>query len=187
MRNKNKKNENICHKNGKEKNEENNLKIDEEEIDLDEKYDSANNFCLFDDENLNKIMKNMNLSINNSEKRENKNKNNSSFSYFREKKERKMSYKNKKNYQKLKKVIENLEEYNNLRLIENNFKKWKQIKNEDHNMNEENDINDNSEENEYEKNVTISEACRGLSDVILDFKIYLVKYALKNKMNNKEV
>ena len=188
MRNKNKKNENnICHKNGKEKNEENNLKIDEEEIDLDEKYDSANNFCLFDDENLNKIMKNMNLSINNSEKRENKNKNNSSFSYFREKKERKMSYKNKKNYQKLKKVIENLEEYNNLRLIENIFKKWKQIKNEDHNMNEENDINDNSEENEYEKNVTISEACRGLSDVILDFKIYLVKYALKNKISNKEV
>ena len=188
MRNKNKKNENnICHKNGKEKNEENNLKIDEEEIDLDEKYDSANNFCLFDDENLNKIMKNMNLSINNSEKRENKNKNNSSFSYFREKKERKMSYKNKKNYQKLKKVIENLEEYNNLRLIENIFKKWKQIKNEDNNMNEENDINDNSEENEYEKNVTISEACRGLSDVILDFKIYLVKYALKNKISNKEV
>lgn len=90
MRNKNKKNENnICHKNGKEKNEENNLKIDEEEIDLDEKYDSANNFCLFDDENLNKIMKNMNLSINNSEKRENKNKNNSSFSYFREKKRKK--------------------------------------------------------------------------------------------------
>ena len=187
MRNKNKKNENICHKNGKEKNEENNLKIDEEEIDLDEKYDSANNFCLFGDENLNKIMKNMNLSINNSEKRENKNKNNSSFSYFREKKERKMSYKNKKNYQKLKKVIENLEEYNNLRLIENIFKKWKQIKNEDHNMNEENDINDNSEENEYEKNVTISEACRGLSDVILDFKIYLVKYALKNKISNKGV
>ena len=33
----------------------------------------------------------------------------------------------------------------------------------------------------YEKNVTISEACRGLSDVILDFKLYLIKFCLKNK------
>ena len=186
MRNKNKKNENNnCNKNGKDKNEENNLKVDEEEIDLDEKYDSANNFCLFDDENLNKIMKNMNLSINNSEEKDNKNNINSSFSYFREKKERKMSYKNKKKYQKLKNIIENLEEYNNLRIIENFFKQWKQIKDENQNISEEKDINDNSEENDYEKHVTISEACRGLSDVILDFKIYLIKYALKNKINSK--
>ena len=83
MRNKNKKNENNnCNKNGKDKNEENNLKVDEEEIDLDEKYDSANNFCLFDDENLNKIMKNMNLSINNSEEKDNKNNINSFFFLF---------------------------------------------------------------------------------------------------------
>ena len=34
---------------------------------------------------------------------------------------------------------------------------------------------------DYEKNVTISEACRGLSDVILDFKLYLIKFCLKNK------
>ena len=34
---------------------------------------------------------------------------------------------------------------------------------------------------DYDKNVTISEACRGLSDVIFDFKLYLVKYCLKNK------
>ena len=30
----------------------------------------------------------------------------------------------------------------------------------------------------------ISEAYTGLSDVILDFKIYLVKYCLKNKGKN---
>ena len=171
---------NNCQKNGKEKNEEKNLKIEEEEIDLEEKYDSANNFCLLNDENLNKIMKNMNLSVDNSDKKDSKNKNNSSFSYFKEEKERKMSYKNKKNYQKLKKLIENLEEFNNLRIIENIFKKWKQIKDENHNM-----IYDNREENEYGKHVTMSEACNGLSDVILDFKIYLIKYALKNQMNSK--
>jgi hypothetical protein len=184
----NKKNgNNNSNKNGKEKNEENILKMDEEEIDLDEKYDSANNFYLFDDENLNKIMKNMNLSIDNSDLRDSKEKNNSSFSYFRGKKERKMSYKNKKNYHKLKKVIENSEEYNNLRIIKNILEKWKQITYEIHHMSEDNIIYDNIRENEndYEKHLTLSEACRGLSDVILDFRIFLLKYVLKNKMNNK--
>ena len=174
MRNKNTKNENN-NKNGKDKNEQHNLKIDEEEIEFEEKYDTANNFCLFDDYNLNIIMKNMNLSIDNSCLRESKNKNNLSFSYFKEKKERKMNIKNK-NYQKLKKVIENIEEYYNFIKIETVFKKWKQIKDENLHI---------SEENDYEKHVTISEACRGLSDVILDFKIYLVKYVLKNKMNKE--
>ena len=188
--NKNGKDKNGKDKDGKDKNEENNLKMDEEEIDLDEKYDSANNFCLFNDENLNKVMKNMNLSIHNSELRDNENKNNSSFSYFRDKKERKMSYKNNKNkkkYQKLKKVIENSEEYNNLRIIKNILEKWKQITYEIHHMSEDNNIYDNIRENEndYEKHLTLSEACRGLSDVILDFRIFLLKYVLKNKMNNK--
>ena len=51
---------------------------------------------------------------------------------------------------------------------------------------ESNDIKENNELNvDYEKNVTISEACRGLSDVILDFRVYLMKYFLKKKKINK--
>ena len=49
-----------------------------------------------------------------------------------------------------------------------------------------NEIKEDSDLNEnYEKNITMIEACKGLSDVILDFKIYLMKYCLKNK-NKKE-
>ena len=73
------------------------------------------------------------------------------------------------------------EEMNNNQQINENLK-----------INEENDININKEIKEesilnvdYEKNVTISEACRGLSDVILDFKIYLIKFCLKNKNEKK--
>ena len=58
------------------------------------------------------------------------------------------------------------------------------------NMNENEKIKENERKDselnvDYEKNVTISEACRGLSDVILDFKIYLVKFCLKNKKSSK--
>ncbi len=57
-------------------------------------------------------------------------------------------------------------------------------------MNENEKIKENERKDselnvDYEKNVTISEACRGLSDVILDFKIYLVKFCLKNKKSSK--
>ena len=48
-----------------------------------------------------------------------------------------------------------------------------------------NDLNKSEINGNYEKNVTISEACRGLSDVIFDFKIYLVKFCLKNIKSSK--
>ena len=84
---------------------------------------------------------------------------------------------------KLKEIFENMDEYKNLRLVEKHFKFWKKIKNE--NENDINSINERKEDSdihiEYDRNVTMSEACRGLSDVILDFKLYLVKYCLKNK------
>ena len=68
-----------------------------------------------------------------------------------------------------------------------NYKKEKNFSIEDIKSNEvnekkeSNDIKENNDINvDYEKNVTISEACRGLSDVIFDFRVYLMKYFLKN-------
>ena len=61
--------------------------------------------------------------------------------------------------------------------------------NESNDKKEINNLQENNENNDlnvdYEKNVTISEACRGLSDVILDFRVYLMKYFLKKKKINK--
>ena len=68
------------------------------------------------------------------------------------------------------------------------FEEWKKDNGIRKKINVVRDLNINNDKKEediylnidYEKNVTISEACRGLSDVIFDFKIYLVKYCLKN-------
>ena len=73
-----------------------------------------------------------------------------------------------------------MEDFRNWILIEKTFKNWKKEINYKENKEEDSDI-----QIDYEKNITISEACRGLSDVILDFKIYLIKYSIKNR-NGKE-
>ena len=105
-------------------------------------------------------------------------KKNRSFSYSNLNKERKNEIINNN---KLKRIIINMEEVNNWNLIEKTFKNWKkEINFEDKKEEYSDDIQIN-----YEKNVTISEACRGLSDVILDFKIFLIKYSIKNR-NGKE-
>ena len=82
--------------------------------------------------------------------------------------------------------------YTNSSRKKKNYKKEKNFSNEDIKSNEvnekkeSNDIKENNDINvDYEKNVTISEACRGLSDVILDFRVYLMKYFLKKKKINK--
>ena len=84
------------------------------------------------------------------------------------------------NHHKLKQIIINLEEVKNWNLIEKTFKNWKKEINIKESKEEDSDI-----QIDYEKNVTISEACRGLSDVILDFQIYLIKYSIKNRKEKK--
>ena len=87
-------------------------------------------------------------------------------------------------YNKLKQIVENIEEFKNWKLIETFFKFWKKISDEREEK-EEISLSEKREYSDiqidYEKSVTMSEACRGLSDVILDFKLFLIKYSLKNK------
>ena len=104
-------------------------------------------------------------------------KKNESFSYKNLQKEKRNEIINNN---KLKQIIINMEDFRNWILIEKTFKNWKKEINYKENKEEDSDI-----QMDYEKNITISEACRGLSDVILDFKIYLIKYSIKNR-NGKE-
>ena len=83
-------------------------------------------------------------------------------------------------YNKLKQIVENLDEYKNWKLIEKSFKFWKKEKNEKEEISFSDKRTYSDIQLEYEKNVTMSEACRGLSDVILDFKLFLIKYSLRN-------
>ena len=124
----------------------------------DKKYSSAYNFYSKNKENFDLSIKNLNLSMDISHKEKEK-----------EKEKLLDSHTNstgKKKIYKMKKKIEDIktDEYND--------------KKDDNEIKENNDLNI-----DYENNVTISEACRGLSDVILDFRVYLVKYFLKKKEN----
>ena len=82
-------------------------------------------------------------------------------------------------YNKLKQIVENIDEFKNWKLVETFFKYWKKVINEK----EEISLSERREYSDiqidYEKSVTMSEACRGLNDVILDFKLFLIKYCLK--------
>ena len=148
--------------------------IDKEKIIDDKKYLSANNFYSLNKNILDIKYKRRSLSMDFELNKEQKD--------FDE-------YDDKKN-SKLKIILENCEKNKNHFLIAKYFKNWEknnEIKNESKKNQEENNSNREEEENklniDYEKNVTISEACRGLSDVILDFKVYLIKYCLGNKSN----
>jgi hypothetical protein len=147
---------------------------------------SPNNFCLLNEDKDNsdndKILK-RNKSSNNL--KENKNKicysalNTSRQNYENKNKKNK----NKKiDDNKLKKIFENVDDYKNLRLIKKHLEIWNKIKNEykENNFNDKNEDIDINLEDDKNKNMTISEACRGLNDVILYFKLHLVKYCLKN-------
>ena len=162
-RNKNIKNKNKLKNVDKKKEkikEEENYKKSENQQDIipDKKYSSASNFHKFKEENL-VVNNNINLSMD------------------LDKKEIK------------KKILDCINEDES----KNKQDKIEKLKIDNDNRNDLNnniEINDNvANENEinvdYEKNVTISEACRGLSDVILDFKIYLVRFCLKNMKNSK--
>ena len=114
------------------------------------------------------------LSFDNDEINDNK-----SFSFFEFDKTKEIRVKKIINYNKLKKMIEHFDKLIKNKLIGKSFKFWKNLNNEKENI-----IISEKKENsqiDYEKNVTISEACRGLDDVILDFKIYLIKFFLKNR------
>ena len=170
---------NRTEKNNKVNNEDNDKKeiksikdikiiIEKENIIKDKKYSSANYFYSLNKNNLEENSKRRNLSMD-CDLDKSKNDNN-----------------NDEINRVLKNILENLEKNRKHNVIGKYFKEWekknkikKELKintEENNNKKEENEINV-----DYEKNVTISEACRGLSDVILDFKIYLVKFCLKNK------
>ena len=169
IRNKNSKNsienkQNNKNSDKKENKESSNINLDDDDdniITIDKKYSSATNFYFPKDEDLKVNSKNMNLSMDN----------------YKENEQDKIE--NKENgirNKKLKKIIKHLDEHNKLNIISKYFKYWEESRDEKVEINDESDIN-----LESEKNITISEAYRGLSDVIFDFKIYLVKYCLKNK------
>ena len=137
---------------------------DDNIIMIDKKYSSANNFYLPKDEDLKVNKERLNLSMDN---------------YKVNEKDKIKNNETEKKNKKLKKVIKHIDEYNKLNIISKYFKQWEEFKDEKVEINDESDINLDSE-----KRITISEAYTGLSDVILDFKIYLVKYCLKNKGKN---
>ena len=171
------------------KNNNNEINGDEDILKLDDKYSSFDNFYLHNNKKSLNIKKELNLSMDNCDinKDDEKFKSNHSFSYYDENICKKIIQLNKKN-NKLKKIINDMDNILNVKLKENFFKKWVELKNEDVEINDSynNEIKEDSDLNEnYEKNITMIEACKGLSDVILDFKIYLMKYCLKNK-NKKE-
>ena len=143
---------------------------------LDKKHASSNNLSnILNDEHLCINTTKLNLSMDNNDI--NRIKNNQTIKDSAEK----VISKNDK-IKKLKEIIGHVEEYENLRIVQKYFKEWEKMGNEENEINEDNkDNDDNINEVDYAKNVTISEACRSLSDVILDFKIYLVKFCLKNK------
>jgi hypothetical protein len=138
---------------------------DDNMITIDKKYSSANNFYAPKDEDLKINKKSLNLSMDN---------------YKVNEQDKIENNENEEKNKNLKKVIKHIDEYNKLNIISKYFKQWEEFKDEKVEVNDESDINLDSE-----KKITISEAYRGLSDVILDFKIYLVKYCLKNKGKNQ--
>ena len=168
--------------NKKKKESENNIKRENSESVKNDEDNSANKISEISNkkyfsENLNKLKRNKSVyPLEHIDIETNK-----SISYFDVNKEKMniIIY-----YNKLKQIVENIEEYKNWKLIETFFKFWKKGKNEKK-ENEEISFSEKREYSDiqidYEKNVTISEACRGLSDVILDFKLFLIKYSLKNK------
>ena len=149
----------------KENKDNSNINLDDDDIiTIDKKYSSANNFYLLKDEDLKVNKESLNLSMDN---------------YKVNEKDKIKNNETEKKNKKLKKVIKHIDEYNKLSIISKYFKQWEEFKDEKVEINDESDINLDSE-----KRITISEAYTGLSDVILDFKIYLVKYCLKNKGKN---
>ena len=149
---------------------------------LDKKYSSAKNLFLIDKKYFNENILKKNKSCYPFDIFDLKENNNSfsSIGLNPQIKERKDS-KNNIQYNKLRLIIENLEISRNIRLKNTFFKFWKIFKFEENEKNLEDKKEDSEIQMDYEKIVTISEACRGLSDVILDFKIFLIKYIIKNK------
>ena len=95
---------------------------------------------------------------------------------------------------KLKQIIEKFEEIKNIKKIQKFFKFWKKGIKEDKDIYSKNEedakYNDKKEEHgkftDYDKKETINEACRGLSEVIYDFKIHLLRFCLKKRVNDFE-
>jgi hypothetical protein len=150
----------------KENKDNSNINLDDDDIiTIDKKYSSANNFYLPKDEDLKINKERLNLSMDN---------------YKVNEKDKIKNNETEKKNKKLKNFIKHIDEYNKLSIISKYFKQWEEFKDEKVEINDESDIYLDSE-----KRITISEAYTGLSDVILDFKIYLVKYCLKNKGKNQ--
>ena len=160
------------------------IEFEDDASGIDKKYKTScdiNNINNLSEEHLDSNYGNTIFSMDNIESnKSNKNRNNPEvMTNVDEKKENK----NEENIKKLKEILGRIEEYKNLRIVQKYFIEWGKMSKVYNNENDDNDIN-NSLENDYSKNVTLSEACRSLSDVFLDFKIYLIKYSLK-KDNQK--
>ena len=146
---------------------------------------SPNNFCLLNEDKDNSYNdKSLRRNKSSNNLRENKNKIcYSALDTSRQNYENKNKKNKKIDDNKLKKIFENVDDYKNLRLIKKHLEIWNKIKNEykENNFNDKKEDIDINIEDDKNKNMTISEACRGLNDVILYFKLHLVKYCLKNK------
>jgi len=192
----NKNSDNKTNKNTSEQKENN----ESDDTTPDKKFSSATNFYILSEDNLNISLDKNTIKRSTSSysfdftndlneidnKKIKQNINFASMETSKKKKKKKLKNdKLLKSSNKLKQIIENVEEFKNWKLIEKIFKIWKNIKPEEDDIYNNDKKDDSDIHIEYEKNVTISEACRGLSDVILDFKIYLIKFCLNKKKKNK--
>ena len=136
----------------------------------DEKYSTENNFCLFIEDNL--------YQLNNSNKKSNINLSMDNF-YLN----KNGNHKYDKNI--LKQIINNTKINNRIKVGKKDLKELEKTRNgqDDFNANKEKDNNNSNKDInlKYEKNITISEACMRLADLIYDFRISLIKYGTQRK------
>ena len=129
---------------------------------FEDRYSTEKNYCLFVDDNL--------YNLNNSNKKRKMNRSMDNF-YLN----KKINLKYDKNI--LKAIIDNNKINKQIKIDKNNFieiEKTKNVIDEINNMEKKGNNN-----LDYEKNVTISEACNRLAEIIYYFKINLIKYGIR--------
>ena len=133
-----------------------------------EKYSTDNNFCLFTKDNL--------YHLNNSNKKLNTNLSMDNF-YLN----KNGNHKNDKNLLML--IINKTKTNKKIKTDRKDLKELEKTKNGQDDINQKNEKDNENKDDinfEYEKKVTIGEACLRLADLIYEFRISLIKYGIKS-------
>ena len=153
-----------------EKDENKNIKdeiIDINNDTLEDKYSTDKNYCLIIDDNL--------YNLNNSNTKTNMNLSMDNFYLNKDGKHR---------YDKniLKAIINNNKINKKIKIDKNDLIEFENPKNGKDEINNNEQDRENREDNklDYEKNITLTEACNRLSEIIFDFKINLIKYGIRS-------